>query len=547
MRTTGSLRRRDLLEGLFSDLRERRLAGGRSARGFAEKAGFIAASRHPVQAAVAADRHLRVAVRCARRAGKSWLALSIALERALLRSGSSWVIIGLTRPSVKRIYWRLLLGIDAAMELGGHPQHTELIYNLPNGSLIYFTGAETRSEMEKLRGAAYDGAILDESKSFGPVVFRELVEDVLEPALLDRRGQLILIGTPGSVLAGPFYEATAVPSAVMPDEVTRLNRWTSHRGQPTDQAGQDFPFVWSLHTWTLEDNPWRPGPGEPSLWEKALEKKARSQWDDHHPTWRREYLGEWVPDDTHLVYRYRPDWHDYTPSGDGPWGIPSDAPAGSWHLVQGIDLGYRDPTAVVVWAYSDLDPNVWEVHSEKRAEQAPHQVVEWLGQLDQQLGREPDVRVADPAGAQQVIAEIAFRGFPLQPAEKREKLDFVELFNSDLDERRVRIRRGSALSKELLTNRWLERTLGTPHKKEDPATPNDACDAGLYGWRRALHRRYVTPAARAAERSREWWATWRAEQLEDMRRRARDLAAGLDAYSAASAAQLDRNWWEDNP
>jgi phage terminase large subunit-like protein len=69
-------------------------------------------------------------------------------------------------------------------------------------------GAETKEKMERLRGWEMDLVVIDEAKSFSPDNIEYLIHDILKPALMSRNGQLWAIGTPGSILDGPFFWAT---------------------------------------------------------------------------------------------------------------------------------------------------------------------------------------------------------------------------------------------------------------------------------------------------------------------------------------------------
>lgn len=130
-------------------------------------------------------------------------------------AGAEWVVIGLTRPSVKRIYWGPLKKLNEMLELGLKFHDQELVARFPNGSKIYFVGGETTSEIEKLRGGRFHGAVIDECASYGEVVFSDLINEILQPALNTHRGPMILIGTPGDILRGEFYLATCRPTEVV--------------------------------------------------------------------------------------------------------------------------------------------------------------------------------------------------------------------------------------------------------------------------------------------------------------------------------------------
>ena len=74
---------------------------------------------------------------------------------------------------------------------------SELRCDLPNGSRIIILGAEND---QSLRGIFLDGCVFDETQSIKPTIFPE----VIRPALADRKGWCVFIGTPKG--RNYFYE-----------------------------------------------------------------------------------------------------------------------------------------------------------------------------------------------------------------------------------------------------------------------------------------------------------------------------------------------------
>lgn len=459
-----------------------------------------------------------------RQTGKSTGVMLLVSVRCLRTPGAEWVVIGLTRPSVKRIYWAPLKKLNEQLELGLKFNDQELVARFPNGSKIYFVGGETVAEIEKLRGGRFHGAVIDECASYGELVFADLLHEILQPALNTHRGPLILIGTPGDILRGEFYLATCQPAEVL--KTAGGDRLSNH----LYGTGQDAS--WSLHVWTLADNT-----AVPHLWEDALALKLRNGWADDHPVWMREYLGLWVTSDNRLVYRYIPHKHDYTPDGLGRFGL---AAGHTWLTMVGVDLGVRDGTAIVVWAFSPTHPGCWEVHSEVRrkpkGEKFPlSELVEWYREVEQSFGPYA-AQVADPQGSTMTLDTLADdHQIYLEAAEKREKNDAIGLFNLDLDRGLIHILPGSPLSEELLKNRWDERKLALGKREEDRNIPNDTCDAGLYGWRWCRHRKAQTPVDSVVDQ----FIARQLAELEAAKAAARQKA-NPDDYSG-----LDREWWND--
>lgn len=521
----------ELLDTLFANVREQ--AARRKQSDTSDKVAVLRQALQPHQLRLEQDRSRWVSVISPRQTGKSTGVMLIVSIRCEEKGASEWVVIGLTRPSVKRIYWGPLKLLSESFELGIKFQEQELIATFPNGSKIYFVSGDTTAEIEKLRGGRYDGAVVDEGASYPAPLFQDMVDVILQPALNTKRGPLFVIGTPGDVLDGPFYLATCTPPVQFktPKGPRLSNRAAGTTGE--------FPAKWSLHVWTLRDNqkcPW--------LWTEALALLEHNGWSESHPVFQREYLGRWVATNNRLVYRYQSHRHDYLPEGEGRFGLSEEH---DWSTVLGVDLGTRDGTAFVVWAHSKTCPDLFEVYSGKRRadrdERLPlGDIVQWYRDVDAEFGPF-DAVVADPASlATMVIDTLAVEhGIYLEPAEKREKADHIEIFNSDLDAKRIHVRSHGALAEELATNRWDEKKLmSTGKKEEDRNTPNDVADAGLYAFRWCNHRRAVAPVRAPSVGSRDWWMQRQAEELEAAKaavRRRNDPDAGY--------LNLDREWWHD--
>ena len=478
----------------------------------------------------------------ARQTGKSTTALIIAVIRCLEKIAASWVLIGLTKASIKKAYWHDLRKLSEAFDLGIKFNYTEMTATFPNESILYFVGIDKFDEIEKLRGGRYHGAIIDECKSFPELTFKTMIDEILGPALLGQAGPIYLIGTPGDVLRGEFYLATCTPPVLV--NLGDGDRWSNLPYGEKERDGK--AALWSFHRWYLEYNDIvfeDPKNGRKfTLWQEALRKKEAKGWKDSHPTWRREYLGEWVATNLRLVYRYRPHENDYIPQPkqEWAWGIPCPRDI-KWHTAIGFDFGTKDGTAMVVWAWSDTFPGLWELYSEKRKTNddlrlSVSAIARWYHEVDTIYGPF-DGMVGDPAGlATMVIETLAVEHeIYIEPAEKREKVDHIEVFNNDLDSNLIRIRQGSELSEELMTNRWLLKTIGTDKRKEDPETPNDLCDAGLYAFRWCRHR-WAKPDVEKSTRpgSLAWYLEEERKQLAELAKRAEER----------DKPQLDKEWWQ---
>jgi hypothetical protein len=541
-------KQRELLSALFANIKAEKAKASRDTGQEAKKAALLGFMRRH-QRAVEADTSPLVAILSARQQGKSTGALLLAALRCLQRPHAQWAIIGLTRGSIQRIYWDALRQLDEAFELNLKFQEQRLVVSFPNGAKIHFFGADKIDEIEKLRGSRFHGAIIDECKSYPQTTLKLLIEDILGACLKGQAGQLYLIGTPGDVLAGEFYLATCADPVLL----EKQKRWSNlPAGEGTRAAvikGEEVVIqgVWSFHMWGPQTNDVvfvNERTGETfTMWEAFQKERELRGWAEDHPTWRREYLGQWVPGDGRLVYRYRSHVHDYDADGQGPWGIRADLKEG-WRTVVGIDFGTRDGTAMVVWAWHPHCPGLWELYSEKRRPEGELRLsvtdlARWFRALEREYGPF-DAAVGDPAGlATMVIDTLACdHQVYIEPAEKKEKTDHIELFNDDLDTSLIHLRRGGELAAEMLGNKWLEKSLGTPKRVEDPSTPNDLCDAALYAFRWCFHKQQrPKPGSPPVPQTPQWFL----DMAKAERQRVEDRVRRRDADHA-----LDQPWWETN-
>ncbi len=130
-----------------------------------------------------------------RRFGKTRLALAEILRASQTGGRKIWYL-GPSYRQAKRIVWKRL---KAATRLfwAARPLETELRIETLSGSTITVCGADNLSS---LRGDGLDLVVLDEFASLRPEVWLEIVR----PALTDRKGRALLIGTPKG--RNHFYE-----------------------------------------------------------------------------------------------------------------------------------------------------------------------------------------------------------------------------------------------------------------------------------------------------------------------------------------------------
>jgi hypothetical protein len=485
----------------------------------------------------AAKGYQYLSVRCPRRSGKSHGMTSLALWWGETHPNSRILIISLTLKSTKENFWSGAPGgiirQNTTYELGLKFNHTDTVWLHENGSRGRLAGAETVADIERLRGAAAEAdiAIVDECKSFAPELLNELIRDVLEPGLMTRNGTLILGGTPGSIPVGTFYEATDPRARNDAGGITCIPVEDAE-GPAYDHLSKDERSqLWRLHTWTIQDNT-----AAPMQWKRALGNKRRQGWGDDHPTWRREYLGEWVTDATDLVYTWAAHkhkeeyvtWRPEKKTKDNPAGLPIEQ--GPWRFVLGVDLGYVDESALVLAAYSETSKELRHVYDFKQPGMTVDDFFDEVFSVIERYGR-PDAIVADTAGggSKMLVETLNQRyGLGIESAKKTEKQDHIELLNSDFAAGRVKVIPGSDLAHELSGLQWdLSREskmvlARTGRLREDPSCPNHLCDALLYLYRYSYHFWSQAPKPGLTPHTTEWWVEFERRQLAQALKRRKE-------------------------
>lgn len=132
-----------------------------------------------------------------RRAGKTVMCVADLIEKALRcpLDMPQYSYIAPTYKQAKKIAWRYLKKMAAPV--CAKIMESELSVELVNGATITLFGADNP---DSLRGLYHDGVIIDEYGDIAPMLYGEIIA----PAVADRDGWVVFIGTP----KGPnhFYE-----------------------------------------------------------------------------------------------------------------------------------------------------------------------------------------------------------------------------------------------------------------------------------------------------------------------------------------------------
>ena len=133
-----------------------------------------------------------------RRAGKSVASVAELVIRALYtkKKNAQFFYVAPFRHQAKAIAWQYL--VDMVDGIATEVKVSELSVTLPTGAKIFLFGSDNPDAM---RGLYADGVILDEFADCRP----NLLQAVVMPLLIDRKGWLVLLGTPKGRL-NQFYE-----------------------------------------------------------------------------------------------------------------------------------------------------------------------------------------------------------------------------------------------------------------------------------------------------------------------------------------------------
>lgn len=329
---------------------------------------------------------------CSVRAGKTIACAADLIHTALTQPGTVGLYITLARSSAKRIIWPELHLINRNYELGGIPNESDLSFKFPNGSILYCSGASDFTEIEKFRGLSNVAlAYLDECQSFRSHI-KELVEEILIKRLYDTNGRCRLIGTPGPIPSGYFYESS--------------------------QSSK-----WSHHAWTLHSNPWiekKSGKTVAELIQQDCDRKGVTLDD---PSIQRECFGRWVLDSHALLLNYDPVLNGFD--------ILPESKTG-YKYILGIDLGLRDADSLSLIAFSDHSAVTYLIEEIV----TPNQLTDDLAAQINKLSKEYPIHdmPTDAGGlGLKIVEDLKFRyGLPLTPADKRDKLANYKLLNNAL-------------------------------------------------------------------------------------------------------------------
>ena len=419
---------------------------------------------------------------CSRRAGKTVGIVADMLDTCLKESEINLLYITITQQQARAIIWSDLLRLIEDYQLECKVDNTRLTVSFPNKSRIYIAGAKDRTEIEKFRGWKLRKCYIDECQSFRTYI-KELINDIIIPALRDKRGELYLTGTPGPVKAGVFYE------------YSQSKNWRSHH-------------------WTAFDNPYMHDPPNLNLEEVLREERIIRGIDESDPSYIRETFGKWIEDTDALVYKFNRTRNIYS-------ALPSD---GEWSYIIGIDIGYNDSDAIAVIGYNSHHKKVYLVDEHVKNKQNISQLVEVIQHYKDQYN---PIRMVMDAGAlgKKIQEELRFRhGLHIEAAEKSRKVEFIELLNDDLRTEKFKAFEKSIFQEDCMLVQWdKDSKIRNPERPKISDTyHSDICDAVLYAWRDCKHYISEKPVPKIEPNTDDYMKELERKEAEEMQRKKED-------------------------
>lgn len=371
-----------------------------------------------------------------RRAGKSYLAAVWLLGG---KPGQTSAFCARTLKSAKAIIIGVFADLNARFRLGLTIRVSTGTIVEPNGHVIQLFGLRDTTQADLMRGQKFRRVVVDEGGAFDDDLLKYSLESVIQPTLLDWRGDLVVSGTPGPIPKGYYYDLSGNPGLAEPVK-GRLE----------------------THYWTYEDNPHVP---HEDVLEEALELYGAAE---SSPTFQREYRAIWCEDLDALIYRYRGErWAPVPKAGK---------------TVLAIDFGSgekrRDATTWTVWRQPyDTQTHVFGCFALARDEIELDEVATITRQVRERWS--VNKIVADEGALGKALAKALRTQYrlPIEAAVKQDKKGRIIAARGRLDAGTLHLcEEAKPLADEWLSLCWNE-SRDDHHERQ----ADDLSDSALYG------------------------------------------------------------------
>jgi hypothetical protein len=418
-----------------------------------------------------------------RRSGKTYVSAYYLIKTCYETPGTKCLFLALTASSAFEIIWDVIRDICERYQVEVEEKIVTKQFVFPNGSKILLAGADNMKEITKQRGKGYKLIVIDECGY--QRYLKELVNEAVGPTMLDYKDSVIcLIGTPGLICAGLFYEIT-------------------EKNKPG----------WSVYKWSISDNTKLAALEDATAEEVLRQIKLTNEWDDQSPEYIREYLGRWVQESSSFIYKFNYELNTYTKEQDF-----------EYDYLFGLDFGIADPSAIVVAKFSKHTKTLYVEDCFKQNDINPERMCNIIKSYYDKY--KPIAMIADGNGiGAAFLSQLnSMYQLPIIQAEKKDKIGFIELINDDLRQGKIKIKENLIdMQEEMLKLQWKDSILRIfPEPADD-----HLCDSLLYLWRYSTHYLGKKPKKKPSRDSNEWADDEFRKHLDELQN------------------QQEQSWWEN--
>jgi hypothetical protein len=287
-------------------------------------------------------------------------------------------------------------------------------FEWPNGYKLLYRGCKDVNECNKRRGTPWVAAGWDECASINQKLLEYDIHECVEPRLMDFNGLWFVMGTPGPVPQGYWYDLTSGDDPAKP-----LFAWDARHNPHIPNVMRYFAETLQRMQGIPDKSKWPPG--ATSIMDLINDPQC---WKLLPASFVREYLGQWVLDLKALIYKLTPrNSYAEMPIRPDYWTIGVDL---GDHSDENPDL---DHAAIAVAASNRSLPYIWMPECRKLSGIT---VESLAAQLCQLIDKYPTASVhIDSASAGHIImSSFQKMGIPVQAAKKGRKLRRIQLVQS---------------------------------------------------------------------------------------------------------------------
>jgi hypothetical protein len=363
-----------------------------------------------------------------RQSGKSHGGSALApMLKVLATPGVNAIVVTATDASCEKMAFLPAVALNRAHGLGGVPTFAsgDRSITFPNGSVVYYLGANNQRTIDRLRGTPnLVLCLIDEAGIYSSDMLAEMIKAV-RPGLRPRRGTLCVMGTPSPAgKQGTWYDITVNPE-------------------------------YDQHRFDYRDNDRVPDFAEV---ERTIDEDLRAQFPNLTPAqarltawFLREYMAQFEVDLAEKVYQLT------------ERNLVDSIPPQETHLTGG-DIGVSANDALVALGWTDGDHDIYVTDQEEASGQDSIACADMVNAHNAK--RHPILVAMDPGGLGQKTIKTVQRLYPEVNVVEAEKppvgiqVRAVNFLLQGGDGWCLKMLRGSKLAMQLAGPTWVDGIIG---------------------------------------------------------------------------------------